>query len=304
MKPDVERIPLDRLTLDPRLQMRAGGTDESLAAEYAEVIEDLPPSRAVSDGETLWLAEGWHRHRAHQIAGSPDMPCQVRPGTFLDALIEAAASNHAHGLPRTSEDKRKAVRTLLAENEANRHGWSQRQIARMARVNNHLVAAVASETAEGRNGSSPNSSPSGSNNGSPLLAVTSAPETPSDDGESGDEKPAPELLDEADMPLPPQAVRAFNQLPDLRKLCRCLDQAGRELERLGKDPVGVHLHWQSAQSQLRSARQTVWQGRPAFVCPYCGGKGADCQWCRGHGFVTPATYHSHKKSQEVREGQR
>jgi hypothetical protein len=302
MKPDVERIPLDRITLDPRLQMRAGGTSETLAAEYAEVLDDLPPSKVVGDGETFWLTEGWHRHRAHQIAGCPDMPCQVRRGTFLDALIEAAASNHAHGLPRTSEDKRKAVRTLLAENEANRHGWSNRHVARMARVGHTLVAEVLSETPPGGIGISSNSSGPGGNNGEPSDATSPPPATTSDDEDPEDGKPPPEPLDEDGTPLPPQAVAAFDLLPEVRSICRSLDDAGRELERMGKSPAGVHMHWQSARSQLRSARQTLWQGRPAYVCPVCRGLASDCQVCRGAGFVAAATYNSWKRSEEFREG--
>lgn len=314
MKTDVERIPLDRVTLDPRLQMRAGGTSEVLAAEYAEVLDDLPPARVVGDGETCWLTEGWHRHRAHQIAGSPDMPCQVRRGTFLDALIEAAAANHDHGLKRTNDDKRKAVRSLLAENEAGGHGWRNRQIARMARVSANLVDQVVIEMRSGEfafkgnsdeaseSGSSPNSSQSGSNNGEPSDAPSDTPETTSDDEGAEDGKPPPEPLDEDGRPLPPQAVAAFDLLPDVRQICRSLDHAGRELERLGKSPAGVHMHWQSARSQLRSARQTLWQGRPAYVCPVCRGLTADCQVCRGAGFVAAATYNSWKRSEEFREG--
>jgi hypothetical protein len=33
-------------------------------------------------------------------------------------------------------------------------------------------------------------------------------------------------------------------------------------------------------------RPTVYQGRPAHVCPYCKGKDPDCNACKGKGWVT------------------
>jgi hypothetical protein len=106
----------------------------------------------------------------------------------------------------------------------------------------------------------------------------------SDDGE-----PA-ELFDQAEQPLPPQADEAFNGLPELRKLLHQMDQLVKEIERVGKMPVGLHTHWQSAQSQIRAAKSTMRGGRPAYVCPYCRGEKKDCQACGGHGWVTVTTY--------------
>jgi hypothetical protein len=118
--------------------------------------------------------------------------------------------------------------------------------------------------------------------------------------DDGDVATEPELdtpvADEAGVELPARAVPAFAQLPELRTLCRTLDQAAREVERLGKAPVGAHAHWQSAQSQLRGARKTMWAGRPAHGCPCCRGEKDDCLACRGHGFVTAATYDQAKNA--------
>jgi hypothetical protein len=104
------------------------------------------------------------------------------------------------------------------------------------------------------------------------------------------------VQDEAGVSLPLRAVEAFSQLPEWRAVCRTLDEAAREIARLGKGPVAVHAHWQSAQSQLRAARKTLWAGRPAHACPYCRGEKDDCQACRGHGFVTASTYEQAKEA--------
>jgi hypothetical protein len=98
--------------------------------------------------QTKWLTEGWHRFYAHQKAGKDAIPCQVRQGTFRDALIEAAGSNHDHGMPRSNEDKRKAVHALLGENERDNCGWSNRELADMCRVSESLVRTIKKETSE------------------------------------------------------------------------------------------------------------------------------------------------------------
>ena len=47
------------------------------------------------------------------------MPCRVRKGTFLDALIEAAGESHDHGLQRSPADRRRAIESLAAESATN-----------------------------------------------------------------------------------------------------------------------------------------------------------------------------------------
>jgi hypothetical protein len=111
-----------------------------------------------------------------------------------------------------------------------------------------------------------------------------------------EEAPPGESADEGGEALPPQAVPAFQQIPEVQRCCRSHDAIAREIETLGKSPAGVHMHWQSAQSQIRAARKTLWQGRPAFVCLACGGQRKDCTACRGHGFVTSVIHDALKES--------
>ena len=67
------------------------------------------------DGPTYWLADGFHRVLAARRAGLTEFPAEVQPGTARDALLFGISANSAHGLPRTSADKRKAVALLLAD---------------------------------------------------------------------------------------------------------------------------------------------------------------------------------------------
>lgn len=132
-------VPLSELTIDTRLQMRAS-IDQEIVADYAEHVGDLPPVWAVREGEILWLTDGGYRTLAHRKAGRDKIKVAVAEGTFLDAVKEAAGSNDAHGLRRTSADKRMAIMAMLSQPE-----WSERSdrwIAEQCRVSDKTVAAV------------------------------------------------------------------------------------------------------------------------------------------------------------------
>src|SRR4051794_25951813 len=103
-------LPLDALTLDPELQPRAQldrPTWEDYALHLAERVV-FPPVLAVRDGDTLWLADGYHRWHAHKALGVPTIEAEVRPGTRLDALRYSLTANATHGKPRTDGDYRRA----------------------------------------------------------------------------------------------------------------------------------------------------------------------------------------------------
>ncbi|HZZ78345.1 MAG TPA: hypothetical protein VFE62_07490, partial [Gemmataceae bacterium] len=136
-----QEIALTDLVLDPRLQMREAGLDLAVVDEYAECIDDLPPVNAIRNADgTQWLTGGWHRYHAHKKAGRQKIKCVVRPGTWLDAIAEAAGSNAKHGIRRTGADKRRAVMALLTE--PTWAGRSDRMIAEAAHVSNHLVSQL------------------------------------------------------------------------------------------------------------------------------------------------------------------
>lgn len=123
-------------------QMRAG-LNETTAAEYADELRRgavLPPVIVFFDGSDYWLGDGFHRVRAHFMAGGSDaeIPCEVRPGTRRDAVLCAAQANASHGLRRTLDDKRRAVDTLLRDEEWGK--WSDRKIAESCHVSHTFVA--------------------------------------------------------------------------------------------------------------------------------------------------------------------
>jgi hypothetical protein len=61
-------------------------------------------------------------------------------GTRRDAVLFSAGANCSHGLERTNADKRKAVMTLLADEEWRQ--WSDKEIAKRCDVSYQFVADV------------------------------------------------------------------------------------------------------------------------------------------------------------------
>lgn len=133
---------------------RTGGTqvrektDAVKVAEYAEAIEGgaaFPPIVVFFDGETHWLADGFHRVAACEKAGVADVLAEVREGTREDALWFALSANKRHGLPMSNADKQRAIRLAL-ETKPNE---SDRKIAAHIGVSHVTVAKIRAEVEAG-----------------------------------------------------------------------------------------------------------------------------------------------------------
>lgn len=72
--------------------------------------------------------------------GSPHT--DVRQGTRRDAILYSVGANETHGLRRTNEDKRRAVMTLLSDEEWSR--WSNNEIAQKCGVSHTFVNGMRS----------------------------------------------------------------------------------------------------------------------------------------------------------------
>lgn len=117
---------------------------ERTVQEYAEALRDpnrvFPPVIVYNDGVDHWLADGFHRVAAWELIGRAEVPVDIRQGDRRAAILHACAANAAHGLRRTSADKRRAVTILLQDAEWSK--WSNREIARRCGVSDALVRDV------------------------------------------------------------------------------------------------------------------------------------------------------------------
>lgn len=152
-----ERIPVNTIDVQGGTQMRAG-LNADIVDEYSEWLKELaakpngldqmPPIEVYYDGDNYWLADGFHRLAAWRRCGflgsdqrTPlDIQAVVHAGTRRDAILHAAGANADHGLRRTNADKRRAVTTLLRDEEW--RTWSDHEIARRCKVDPKTVGNI------------------------------------------------------------------------------------------------------------------------------------------------------------------
>lgn len=145
---ETRQIPVASIRTDGGTQMRAA-LDDDTVFEYTQAMAaangwgTFPAVVAYYDGSAYWLGDGFHRVQAYRDAFPAEndgIPCEVRSGTRRDAILHAAGANADHGLRRTQADKRRAVETLLRDEEW--AAWSDNEIARRCNVSPSTVGTV------------------------------------------------------------------------------------------------------------------------------------------------------------------
>lgn len=131
-----------QIRIDGGTQMRVS-INQDKVAEYADRMREevkFPPVKAMFDGSVYWLYDGFHRYFAAQAAGFATIEVDYKPGTMEDAQDQALGANDDHGLPRSIEDKRKAVETAI---EMERHkDKSDREISKLCKVSASFVGSI------------------------------------------------------------------------------------------------------------------------------------------------------------------
>jgi hypothetical protein len=128
-QPDAPLLPLSSICVDWTINARAAMRRE-MTLEYAEALKagaKFPPVTVFFDGNAYWLADGFHRYVAYEIAGVVEIPVEIRLGTPRAAALYSAAANGLHGLRPTKSDRRKVIIRMLEDPEWTR--WSNQQIA-------------------------------------------------------------------------------------------------------------------------------------------------------------------------------
>jgi len=133
---------LNRISIDGGTQTRVA-LNEPAVAEYADALREgvkLPPVVVFFDGSAHWLADGFHRFHAHKAARKASINVDIKAGTRRDAVLYSVGANSTHGLRRTNEDKRRAVKTML--DDAEWSTWSDHEIARQCGVSQPFVSGM------------------------------------------------------------------------------------------------------------------------------------------------------------------
>lgn len=138
----VAALSLNEIATDGGTQSRLK-LNHVIIEDYAEAMQagvEFPPITVFYDGKIYWLADGFHRVAAARKALVEDITCEVRQGTRRDAVLYSVGANATHGLPRNREDKKRAVMTLLHDEEWSK--WSDREIAKKTHTSHPFVAKL------------------------------------------------------------------------------------------------------------------------------------------------------------------
>lgn len=136
----IMKLQISKIRIDGGTQPRKH-TNEEIVSEYASAIsegENFPPVVVFNDGTEYWLADGFHRYHATKKVGYLEIEADVKQGTRRDAILYSVGANSNHGLRRSNEDKRKAVLTLLEDEEWSQ--WSNEEISRKCAVSAPTVS--------------------------------------------------------------------------------------------------------------------------------------------------------------------
>ncbi len=110
--------------------------------EQMEDGQEIEPVVVFYDGESYWLADGFHRWNAHRNLEIPTIRAIIYQGSRRDAILYSVGANadHKPALPRSRADKRRAVLSLLNDPEWKQ--WSDREIARVCKVDHKTVGKI------------------------------------------------------------------------------------------------------------------------------------------------------------------
>jgi transposase-like protein len=134
-----ETLPIASIRVDGGTQPRAVLDFEAIE-DYAEAMSGgvkFPPVTVFYDGDSYWLADGFHRVKAAYAAGFDSVLCDVQQGTIEEAQWYSFSANRGNGLRRTTQDKQRAVKAALVHGRGTT--LSDTQLARHVGVDQKTV---------------------------------------------------------------------------------------------------------------------------------------------------------------------
>lgn len=137
----VVRLPIESLL--PADSPRTGGENKS-HAELMALASELPP--IVVHRSTMRVIDGMHRLRAAKLRNQKTIDVKFFDGTTDEAFVIAVATNVAHGMPLSRNDRKAAAARILRTYP----GWSDRFVASTTGLS-HCTVAVIRQCATGQN---------------------------------------------------------------------------------------------------------------------------------------------------------
>jgi hypothetical protein len=289
-------------------QMRAG-IDEEHVERLCHAIEEgieLPPLDVFEDERNvIWLADGFHRYHAYRKSAFGTVAVNIYYGSKRDAIVFAAGANADHGLPRTRDDKRRAVQALL--NDRDWKDKSDREIAKQARVSHSFASTIRHEingtTAAPRNG---NVATQASDRTVEPKAVSPKSAKPSNDLAAeriqtfADCGPAPEVGEPAEPvkaepdadAVPEHVTEALQTKSRAQSFKIALSKLFDDYLDMCRGPGGAWYggHRPAIEAACDQIKGEIEAAVPYGVCPYCEGDG--CEKCRNTGVMPKLVHHN------------
>lgn len=276
-----KRLKVPDLRMDAAIQPREK-IDTETVREYGDALADgavFPP--AIVFFETIskiyWLADGWHRCLASRDG---TVLCEVRSGGRREAALYAAQANRTHGLRRSTADKQRAVRLMLAA-VGDDGEWSDRKIAEHCGVSQPMVS-TARKASHSEDESDKVYHSNGDNSAETQEGLTET------DSPVSVIAPSASVATEGS-----EALRAWAPAAAIcDRLGKLLVLVQGEITRLRAavpdgDPMRGHakdLLSQTLERILHSAARKARGLAGMADCP-CRGENAGCKWCLGSGLI-------------------
>lgn len=137
---------LTDIVRDAALQVRP--VSDAVAEEYADHLEALPAVTVWDVEGRYLLADGWHRCRAHELAGVLEVRVIVMKGTIEQAKLFVAMCDIRLGVRRNRAAKRQAVLLVLGTEKGME--WSDRKIGEHCGVSHTFVAQMKARLNSGK----------------------------------------------------------------------------------------------------------------------------------------------------------
>lgn len=300
----MKQLEIDKIKVDGGTQMRAKLCEETVE-EYTRLFKanvKLPPVDVFFDGTEHWLADGFQRVTGAYDAGHKTIAAVIHKGTQRDAILFACGANADHGVPRNNKDKRKAVETLLSDEEW--VTWSDVRIAEAACVSQEFARQVRKEltTVVGSAAAKAANQPRVGKDGKARKAPEPKPDRePKSVPKHVIDTPAPDKRkvtggtafnvaeledateDQAGNKIPADLQPVFGQADAFADVLSHLSKARSSLERLLDTSAGGLLKNSIASVDLKNIYAEVKFARPYAVCPRKSHK--NCDTCKGRGWI-------------------
>jgi ParB-like chromosome segregation protein Spo0J len=315
-----EKLSIDLIEVDHKYQARTR-TDDNHVESLRDVIkagrefagdpivvyevEDKPKEAGKKGDKHYILTDGFHRVEAYKREGKKRVPVELRQGTRTDALRHSLGANPAHGLPRTTADKERAITLALKDEVLGKA--SNLTLSKVCMVSQGLVARVRDAFEKANGGSGKRVGEDGKvrtahravgksvqERKAVREAVQKLASATNEDAAAKLTRPRKGLVDEVGQDVPDNLGQVFAARVNIKGLLAMLGNVKTQVDALRG--AGV-LVWGSdtIETNIAAVIADLASAIPHAVCPHCGGEG--CKECafqgkKAHGFLSEGWFNN------------